>query len=63
MTAHGESYVPANKYCIGMPFTKGDSKPTSEDGYEAQKSELSEYEQDRQANMARNAAFLASLGL
>lgn len=25
--------------------------------------ELGEYEQDRQANMARNAAFLASLGL
>jgi len=61
----GVSYVAGNKYMLGRPFTKGGAKARAakEGEEEEHQQELSEYERDRQANMARNAAFLASLGL
>ena len=58
------AYVCANKYIIGKPFARvgdvqGKESTTEGDG----SSHLAEYEKDRLANMARNAAFMASLGL
>lgn len=67
-TDKGIAYVVTNKYVMGKPFAKaGKSSETNpEDDVVAELAApiaVSEYEADREANMARNAAFLASLGL
>jgi len=59
---NGIGYVPKNKYMIGKPFNRN-GKPTGDVVVDGASEEVSAYEEDRAANMARNAAFLASLGL
>jgi len=66
-TEKGVQYIVANTYVLGKPFAKAGAKANVSENnaeeVEASPVEVSEYEADRQANMARNAAFLASLGL
>jgi hypothetical protein len=62
-TDKGTSFVPANKYIIGKPFARPGHKASAAPDTGGANEAVSEYEQDRAANMARNAAFLASLGL
>jgi len=69
----GDQYLLCNKYCLGTPFMKKEQKPVEEvkekerkvkkQKIEEPEPEQSEYEKDRKANIAANAAFLASLGL
>ena len=59
----GRAFVCANKYTIGKPFARAGKVAGSDEGQEEEEEAIGDYEQDRHANIARNAAFLASLGL
>ena len=70
-----DGYVCANRYTLGEAFkvrnarlaaaSGNDAEDTAAEdkGEEEEEEELNEYERERQENILRNQAFLASLGL
>lgn len=68
-----DGYVCANRYTLGESFKVRNARraaangnmevDAAEDEKEEEEEELNEYERERQENILRNQAFLASLGL